>query len=377
MGIDSESRTIDIDTSDQVHQIGGRFDEALSTSLSIHSAHVEALRRIEHYSMTSMHSSAHSIRSMDSIHTELSRLEAMITSASGTHQSKIEIASRHTRRGSDCTERRSSAVEKGDEWNSNLSISGPRPKHNGGSSTAQDSGIGIAPRQNSHDGTRRNIDHSSQSQRTSEMAIEHCGQPNYYIPSADYRSSLDESDDTNNRPMDTAAEGENKSSFLYAEFSKRAEPRQHESPGFEIDCGAIHSILRQSLASIYPPEVVDYVSIRQVTTLCEDHIDLLDIRPDVQISSIELSYVDHGTPASAHQPMINLRNRLVELRNAIKLSREQCKQAGYSLSELDKLLFPPGSRSYAPADGPPLMLGTDGGDDSSSIYSEDFHSTTE
>lgn len=351
-GIDDSFRTIDIDTSDRVHQIGGRFDEALSTSLSVHSAHEEALRRIEHYSMTSMHSSANSIRSMDSIRTELSRLEAMITSASGAHQSEIKIASRRTRRGSDCTERRVSAIEKEEDQSANLSILRPLPKNRGESSTARDSQI-ISPRQNSL-----------------EMA-----------PAADLRSSLDESGDVNSRPMDTPAEGENRSSFLYAEFSKKTEPRHYEGPGIEIDYGVIHNAIRHSLASIYPPEVVEYVSIRQVMTLCENHTNLLDKRPSVQRSATgkmkQVNYVEQSTPAYAHQPMVNLRKRMIELRNAIKVSRDQCKQAGYSLSELDKLLFPPGSRSYAPVDRPSLMPEPDGGDDSSSVYSEDFHSTTE
>ena len=381
LGIDIDTRTIDIDTSDQVQQIGGRFDEALSTSLSAHSAHEEALRRIEHYSMTSMHSSANSIRSMDSIRTELSRLEAMITSANVTHPSETENRNSHTRRGSSSTERRSLNVAESIHQASRLSIAGPLPKHSGDSSNAKDSGIEPTPRQNPIDGSRKNLNHSSQSQRTSAMAVDHHHQPDCYISSTDYRSFLDDSNNTNNRSADAPAEGENKSSFLYAEFSKKAEPRQHESPRVEIDFSAIHSIVQQSLASIYPPEVVDYVSIRRVMTLCEDHIDLLDRRPSVQISANGkmggVGYIGHGAPIYTHQPMIDLRNRMTELRGAIKASREQCKLAGYSLSELDKLLFSPGSRSYAPVASPSLMPEADGGDDSSSVYSEDFHSTTE
>lgn len=68
----------------------GRFDDALTTSLSSHGAHGEALRRIEQYSITSMRSSAHSLKSMDSIRSELSRLEAMITSSRATSTSRLE-----------------------------------------------------------------------------------------------------------------------------------------------------------------------------------------------------------------------------------------------------------------------------------------------
>ena len=376
-GIDNKFRNIDIDTSDQVHQIGGRFDEALSNSLYIHGAHEEALRRIEHYSMTSMHSSAHSIRSMNSIHTELSRLEAMITSASIRHASETETGNSHIRRGSTSTERGVSAAEGGNR-DSNLSVSSPLPEHRGESSIARDSGIELAPQNNSFDETGKSLDRSSQSQRTGEIGVERCVQPDYQISSADYRSFLDASDDINNLTMESPADGGNKSSFLYAKFSQKSERRLHESPALEIDRGAIHGILRQTLASAYPPEIVDYVSIRQVTALCEDHIDLLDKRPSVEMSAIgkmkEIGYVDHGT---AHSSMINLRSQLIELRNAITISKEKCIQAGYSLSELDKLLFRPGSGSYAPGDRQPRIPKSDSGDDSSSVYSEDFHSPAE
>lgn len=377
LGIDSRSRTIDIDTSDQVHHIGGRFNEALSTSLSIHGAHEEALRRIEHYSMTSMHSSAHSIRSMDSIRMELSRLEGMITSASATHPPEIETGNTHRRRDSKSTERRNSAVEGG-KRDSNMSISGPLPKHSGESSTARHSGTAFAPRQNSIDRTRKSQESSSQSQRTREVAAEHCIEFDHQISSTDYRSLVDETDDVKNRSMENPAQEGNKSSFLYAEFSKKSQPRQVESSAVEIDHGAIHRILRQSLAVIYPPEVVDYVSVKHFTTLCEDHMKMLDIRPNIQVSpNGKVKYVDDDTPASARPSMIHLKDRLIELRTAIQLSRERCIQAGYSLSELDNLLSSSGSGSYAPASQPPPMPETDGEDDSSSIYSEDFHSTTE
>ena len=68
----------------------GRFDDALTTSLSSHVAHEETLRRIERYSITSIRSSADSLRSVDSLRTELSRLEAMITSSRAPSTTRIE-----------------------------------------------------------------------------------------------------------------------------------------------------------------------------------------------------------------------------------------------------------------------------------------------
>lgn len=381
MGVDSKFRTIDIDTSDQVHQIGGRLDEALSTSLSIHGAHEEALRRIEHYSITSMHSSAHSIRSVDSMRTDLSRLEAMITSSNVPQPSETESGKSLTRPGSSCTDRRFSAVPESRIRDSRLSVSGPLPEPSGESFTAEDPGIKPAPRQDALNENPKSLDRSNQSQQTRSMAIEHRIHPDYHISSAEYRSFMDESEDINSRPMEFPSEKGNRSSFLYAEFSKNSQPRQRESPEIDIDCGAIHGLLRQSLASVYPPEVVDYVSLRQVATLCDDHIKLLNKRPNVQTSATgktkEMRSIDDDIPTSAQPSTVSLRKQLLKLRNGIKLAREQCIQAGFSLSELDKLLSPPGSGSYASAKQPPPMQEPDGGDDSSSVYSEDFHSSKE
>lgn len=381
LGVDSKFRTIDIDTSDQVHQIGGRFDEALSTSLSIHGAHEEALRRIEHYSITSMHSSAHSIRSMDSIRTELSRLEAMITSPNVPQPSETETGKSPSRPGSSCSDRRCSAVPASRNRDSPLSVSGPLPEPSGESFTAEGSGIKLAPRQDVLNENPKSLDRSNQSQRPRSMAIEHRIHPDYHISSAEYRSFMDDSEDINSRPMEFPSDKGNRSSFLYAEFSKNSQPRQRESPEIDNDRSAIHGLLRQSLASVYPPEVVDYVSLQQVATLCEDHIKLLNKRPSVQTSATgktkEMRSVDDDIPTSAQPSMVSLRKQLLELRNAIKAAREQCIQAGFSLSELDKLLSPPGSGSYASAIQPPPMQEPDGGDDSSSVYSEDFHSSKE
>lgn len=299
----------------------------------------------------------------------------MITSAK--HPSEPEPGHRHKRRDSTGTERRLSAVEGGNR-DSNLSGPGPLPEHRGQSSTTRDSGIGSAPRRTSFNGAGRNLDCSSPSQRISQVATEHCVPPDYHISSAESRSFLDRSDHINERSVERPAEGINESSFLYAEFSKKPEPPQHESPAIEVDCGAIHSILRQSLASMYPAEIVNYVSIRQVTALCEDHLDLLDKSPNVQVSAVgkmkEAGYVDQGASTSARSSMINLRNQMIELRNAIKVSRKQCIQAGYSLSELEKLFPPSGNGSYSPGDRRPPHPRND---DSSSVYSEDFHSTDE
>lgn len=293
----------------------------------------------------------------------------MITSTSVTHAPEIETRASHTMRGS---------VEKVRNSDSSLLVPGPL---SGNSGERRGTGVGNVPRQSSLDPTRKNIHLDSQSLRTRNLAVDNSFQSNHHIPSTDDRSLLDEVGDVENRYLEESPGEANNSSFLYAEFSKNPQPRRHRSPDGDSDYGATHRILRQSLASIYPSEVVEYVSLRQVTNLCENHIILLHKRPSIQICALgkmrHTSHVDDGTPASARSTIIDLRNRLIELRRAIKVSRQQCIQAGYSLSELDILLFPPGSGSYVSDNRTPPIPKTDDEDDSSSVYSEDFHSTTE
>lgn len=379
-GIDSNARTIDIDTSERVHQIGGQFDEALSASLSVRSVHEEVLRRIEHYSMTSMHSSAHSIRSMDSMRTELSRLEAMITSASVPHLPETETGKPRSKPGSSLIEGQTSTPVDGGNRVPRLSIPDSSPTNKRESSTTGESDIELTPRHDSSNGSRKGLDRRSQSQRRKQRTVERCGQPDYHVQSAKYHSILDKSTNINLSVASPAEEG-NKSSFLYAEYSKDSWPRQHERPGVKVDTGAINRMLRESLASIYPPEVVDYISLRQMTTLCEDHVDLVDQRPSVQISKKgkmrKSNPAGRASPTSAGPVTVSVKYRLIELRNAIKICREQCIEAGYSLSELEKLLFQSGYGRHGSANRQPPVPEPVDGHDSSSVYSEDFHSTTE
>ena len=316
---------------------------------------------------------------MDSIRTELrtelSRLETMITSVSNAHPSEVEMEGLHQEPGSSHTEGRFSAVAKAENQGSHMSTPVSLPKHGEKRSTTKDSSIKLASQRESLNETRDGLDGRTQAQRTREIAVEKYIETDSHIPSADEPSAKDEPDDEKHT-------GEvNKVSDLYAEFSKDLEPRRNESAEVEIEPAAIHHILRQSLAGIYPPEVVKYISLQQVITLCENHIDLLDRRPSVQRSAVgkmkEGSYVYRSNPAAARPSMVELRDRLVELQTAIKVSREQCIEAGYSLSELDKPLSPSGTGSYAPANRPPPETGTNSGDESSSIRSEDFHSSAE
>ena len=379
LGVDYDFRTIDIETSAQVHQIGGRFSEALSTSLSIHGAHQEALRRIEHYSMTSMHSSAHSIRSMDSIRTELrtelSRLETMITRTSNAHTTEVGVEESQINKLSTPTERQVTVGAEAENGDSGLSVTNPLAQHSMESSTAKASGPKVTSQSDTSNEALNGPISRTQPQRKGKAAVEDHVEPDSHRPSMSNRSSMAKADDQSHV-------GEiNKVSDLYAEFSKKLEPRRNESSASGIDTIAIHDVLRQSLASIYPPEVVKYISLRQVITLCQDHIDFLDRRPSVLKPATgktkERNYVNYNGRATARSSMIELRDRLEELQKAIKVTREQCIRAGYTLLELDKLLFPAGTGSFPSFDRLPPRPEIASGDDSSSVYSEDFHSPAE
>ena len=329
----------------------------------MHGAHEEALRRIEHYSRTSMHTSAHSVRSMDSIRTELSRLEAMINSASVTHLPDGEPVESHTKRRSNNTERRSSAVEEEKTPGPNISFPGQMPEHAVETSGARDLDQG-----------RKSLDQSSISSQKKRTVKENSARP-------DDHSILDELDGVHNPYTERATKEGYRRSALYAEYTKLSQPHRNERSNTEVDYDTINTTMRQCLTSIYPPEIVEYITLRQVTTLCEGHMELLEKRPSVQLLATEkmkeVVHVDNSNRASARTPMITLRDHLVSLQSSIKVSREQCLQAGYSLSELEKLLYPSGSGSCAPADRLSSDLKYNSGGDSSSLYSEDFHSSAE
>ena len=329
--------------------------------------------------MTSMHSSAHSIRSMDSIRTELrtelSRLETMITRTSNAHTTEVGVEESQLNTVSAPTERRFTVGAEAENGDSYLSVPNSLAEQAMQSSVAGASGPQAPSQSEAMNEARNGLISRSQSQRKGKGAIENRIQADSHRNSMSNRSSIVKADDQ------SPAGQVNKASDLYAEFSKKLEPRRKESSASEIDTVAIHDVLQQSLASIYPPEVVKYISLRQVITLCEDHIDFLDRRPSIQSptagKTTERSYVNISTRATARPSMVDLRDRLKELQKAIKVSRERCIRAGYALLELDKLLFPTGTGSYPPSNRLPPKPAIASGDDSSSIYSEDFHSPAE
>ena len=134
------------------------------------------------------------------------------------------------------------------------------------------------------------------------------------------------------------------SSFLYASFSTSiSSPALHHLPNSKspkLDTTSIHNLLQKSLSDMHPPCVVDYISLHNLLTLCSNHMTLLD-----HSSSL---YAEPNTdmnlqndPAKAYtQSKSLLQGHIQDLQQAVKTARQQCIKAGYSLSKIDQVLSP-------------------------------------
>ena len=376
----------------------GRFDDALTTSLSNHGAHEEALRRIEQYSITSMRSSAHSIRSMDSIRTELSRLEAMITISRTASTSGIEQVEEDPTVGSSRSEVRPTTIEHylGEDGGSSRNFVNPwspRDSRNGSSSASNYSSqasSGLPPGNidvRTHPADLRNLvkEQENISKRFSEISNGNGSALLYAQFSRDTSPAVN----ARNRNLessrelepDTEARGHlNDQSHLVTQglppirmgasgsdppFTSAYSPSQERAPRSErtsisdrtderssgtsnqhpgskdasvtIDHGSEYSLLKQSLAAVTSPVVSEYISLQNLLSLCEGHLKILEEGP-INILSSEIS--SGNNHISNVQPHIRqLRDRLESLQEAVDSCSRKCLSAGHSLSGLDEMVF--------------------------------------
>lgn len=387
--IHEECRTIDLHTSDQIYQMRGRFDDALTASLSSHGAHQDTLRRIEHYSITSLQSSAHSIRSMDSIRTELSRLEAMITSTRNASTSRIEQSEEHPTVGSSVNQNH--PIVEGDHQHQ----------------TRPDRPLSSVPGYLTDQGSRNGSSSASHysSNGSSILRADNSGKPDALTHPADFHYLVKEQEDISKRFSEIS--NANESALLYAQFSRDTSPmtktrdgkngKVHEgmdddgavaedgvdarvdhldrtkesrevsqdsrvteeklraesartsvsqrvddrshggvaepktSPKF--DRSSTYALLEKALAAAYPAVVAEYLALQSLTMACQRHISLLEERP-----SIIAEQQDKGDSSTASAPshLRLLRDRLEELQDAVDTSTGKCIDAGISWSELEK-----------------------------------------
>ena len=366
--IDGRIRTIDLHTSEQLHQMRGRFDDALTTSLSNHGAHEEALRRIEQYSITSMRSSAHSIRSMNSIRTELSRLEAMITISQTASTSRIEqfdedVIIGSSRNGGQPVASESTELEPPTE-----------------AQQAVLSGKVLEPAvsQNSRNGSLSSSKYSSKA--SSAVHSGNHGKNDLPTHPIDFGRLVKEQEGITKRFSEISNGHE--SALLYAQFSRNTSPSpktrtddseraraldlalddlgvsstedvrdvqspflnqssrpQHvpesEATSTKIDRKSIYGIIEQSLAAVYSPIVAEYVSLQNLVTMCEGYLKILDEQPSI-ISSNTNFDAKHD-PINTQPHVRRLHDRLELLQEAVKVSERECMKAGYSIPDLDKV----------------------------------------
>ena len=382
-------RTIDLHTSDQIYQMRGRVDDALTASLSSQGAHQDTLRRIEHYSITRLQSSAHSIRSMDSIRTELSRLEAMITSTVNASTSRIEQSEENLMVGSSDANQ-SHIVIEGDYQQQ------PTPDQ------PLSSVPGYLNGQDSRKGSSSASHYSSNG--SSILRADNGRKPDALTHPADFHYLVKEQEGISKRFSEIS--NANESALLYAQFSRDTSPitkarngkgaalevlddvdgaaeangarldelnRQGESREVSQDSRLIderqrshsartsvsqraddrphgrapepytpptldrsattYDLLEQSLAAAYPSVVAEYLSLQNLTMACQRHISLLEERPS--ITSKPQRPEGEYDMASAQPHLRLLRDQLEELQDTVDTCMRGCIEAGISRSELE------------------------------------------
>ena len=342
-----------------------------------------------------MHSSANSIQSMDSIRTELSRLEAMITSSqslppsiveanksdsvpqncaqSSTHESlpskrnslsgtihKLDIHDTQPSRrvGPDDKAQyehamRSIEYQSLDEADHILDWPPENSKRKGYESSLLYTEFSKSPRLCStaerHDFSGvLEFDHGNQRRRSSEDAygqnldIKHSG--------AFVEGEHDLGSDPTGRSLPTPEYLANNrsSSRIYSDNVPTTKP-------IETGYGALHNILQRSMAEMYPPPVVEYIALQQHVILYENYIKLHSERPSIKSRVGAKGKSPMYNTSTSPQPATLLQHGLTKLRLAVMASRKQCFQEGYLLSDIDDILFLPVKRDdCAPVtEGPP------------------------
>ena len=114
--------------------------------------------------------------------------------------------------------------------------------------------------------------------------------------------------------------------------------------GVKIDYGAMHDLLLQSTAEIYPAELSSYISTNRLVIQFETHLHLLRTFPYNQTATyINGSYRSKNGLSTAYDM---IRDRLIDLQHKLEISRQRCIRAGYSTAEIDTALFPPRNQCH-------------------------------
>ena len=267
----------------------------MSQTVLNHGAQEAMLHRIENYSRASLQSSAHSIRSMNNIRNELSRLEAMISASS--RSTNIEVAP-----GDSSIEDRAERPPREDiSWD---------------------------------EGSSQRV----RSRSSSSDTISHEPKARAFLPrTAPFGSDTS----TLHWPSASSSKIKYESSFLYASFSAVASTKSvatSENKESEIDPIAVQNLLRQTTLESYPSCVADYICLHNLHILCSTQIRLL---------SHAHRAVFHGATHRRSQKervdkfthsLTLLSSQMERLQRALNVARQHCIRAGHSLSAVDELL---------------------------------------
>lgn len=385
----------------------GRFDDALTTSLSSQGAHQETLRRIEQYSITSMRSSTRSLRSMDSLRSELSRLEAMITSSQTASSWKIDPSRESLPMPTSGQRGRDNVTHK---WAATSQRFG----------TSQDS-FASRPCEGSSNMSRYSSEISDVRQPRAQNRI------NVHTHPADYQFLVKEQEDISKRFSEISSGHE--SALLYAQFSRSTSPihkslakpsrTERSSPAVEIegkeqgeehhlkttstsshlshprevlghphrlsqsnmewftqsartsisqrtgdrssssydqssnlkpeansstvDPSSMYTILQQSLVETQPPLVAQLLSLQDLALLHTNHINLLENGRNALLDTPTHEDSHHTQSIQLH--LRKLRAQLETLQIAIDDAARRCAESGHNISELRSVHLPARSGS--------------------------------
>lgn len=278
----------------------------MSQSLSNHDAQEAALRRIENYSRASLHSNTHSIRSLDAIREEVSRLEARMNSANLAERASLGSANEETHLA---------YLKENDATSINSRIQGD----------STDIASCTDPISSLYTSNRRPL-----GPQVSEQIIK------------DSRSSFT-----------PATSVSYKSSFLYASFSASTShptstPQLIVPSETQFNTRAVHNMLQQSLLEAYPPCIADYISLNNLLTLCINHLKLLWHSATIHAQSGNCEKLRDEQIGIDTPSFILISNQIKDIQHALKGLRHQCTEAGYSLSIIDQLLLPAGNTHHEP-----------------------------
>ena len=401
--VDGKHRILDVDTSDQIYQMRGRFDNALTTSLSNHGAHGEVLERIERYSMTSMQSSAHSIKSMDSIRTELSRLEAMITSTQTSASVRAELPQEQPVAGPSRSARTPLLPEASGQDNMPEQLVSPLATGFRDASPASGprSGSSSASNYNSsassviHGGARMRFrartrpadfhdlvkEQENISKRFSENSTDHesallyaqFSRPDPPATKGDHAPSFVNDDADSGKvvqdedphirkhvsmkhsgpPREVSGISRNpvsfgddlRSRFAQTSVSRRVEDRADEShhsihkaknvPS-KSDHRSTYDLLEEASAAMYPPSIAEYLSLQNLTMLCEIHLAVAEKHS--KLGSKNKVRIDSSHAEDTDFHLRRLRDRLEMLHDSVDSLSRACIKAGYSVTELEETI---------------------------------------